>query len=132
MLEIRSSGTVASEVIADVLATLDVEESMLDAARPAARGGNATGLRRTGLGCAHLDARPATAAPPEPVCQECLEEGVRWVALRQCLDCGNVGCCDSSPNRHASAHFRASGHPVMQSAEPGEDWRWCYIDHLTA
>lgn len=132
VLEIRSSGTVASEVIADVLATLDVEESMLDAARPAARGGNATGLRRTGLGCAHLDARPATAAPPEPVCQECLEEGVRWVALRQCLDCGNVGCCDSSPNRHASAHFRASGHPVMQSAEPGEDWRWCYIDHLTA
>ena len=54
------------------------------------------------------------------------------MALRQCLVCGNVACCDSSPNKHATAHFHETTHPVMQSAEPGEDWRWCYVHHQTA
>ena len=62
----------------------------------------------------------------------CLEEGTQWVALRRCLDCGTVSCCDSSPGRHATAHFRETAHPVMQSAEPAEDWRWCYVHHLTS
>jgi uncharacterized UBP type Zn finger protein len=57
---------------------------------------------------------------------------VAWVSLRECLTCGQVGCCDSSPLRHATAHFNDTGHPVIESAEPGEDWRWCYLDHVTA
>ena len=54
-----------------------------------------------------------------------------WAHLRMCLECGHVGCCDSSPYRHASSHFTDSGHPVMQSFEPGESWRWCYVHNLT-
>lgn len=133
VLEIRSAGTVPAEVVADVLAMLDVEESMLDVAaeerqeiRISASG------RRTGETCADLDARPAIQTVEDPVCQRCLEEGLHWVALRQCLTCGNVGCCDSSTGQHATAHFHDTTHPVMQSAEPGEDWRWCYVHHLTA
>jgi CPA1 family monovalent cation:H+ antiporter len=61
-------------------------------------------------------------------CPECLRDGTTWVHLRLCLSCGHVGCCDSSVGRHATAHFRDSGHPVMRSAEPGEAWRWCYVD----
>ncbi len=61
-------------------------------------------------------------------CEDCLKIGGRWVHLRLCLTCGHVGCCDSSPHRHASAHFRATTHPIVQSFEPGEDWRWCYVD----
>ncbi|GAA4684749.1 hypothetical protein Prum_064150 [Phytohabitans rumicis] len=79
----------------------------------------------------HLNA----ADKPEPQtregCQDCLAAGSRdWVHLRLCLTCGHVGCCDSSPMRHASAHFRAAGHPVIQSFQPGEDWRWCYVDEM--
>jgi len=61
-------------------------------------------------------------------CEDCLKMGGRWVHLRLCLSCGHVGCCDSSPNRHATKHFEASKHPIVQSFEPGEDWRWCYVD----
>jgi uncharacterized UBP type Zn finger protein len=80
--------------------------------------------------CEHL---AADVAEPEPLtpgrCQECTEDGQNaWAHLRMCLICGHVACCDSSPHQHASQHFRQSGHPVMRSAEPGEDWRWCYID----
>jgi uncharacterized UBP type Zn finger protein len=64
-------------------------------------------------------------------CQDCLAEGANdWVHLRQCLECGQVGCCDSSPRQHATAHFRSTGHPVIRSAEPGESWRWCYVDEM--
>lgn len=132
VLEIRSTGTVASEVIADVLATLDVEESMLDAASEEQAELRPRGARRAGKGCDHLLARPVAATPDDPVCAECVADGIQWVALRQCLDCGNIGCCDSSPRRHATAHFRVTGHPVMQSAQPGEDWRWCYLDQVVA
>ena len=61
-------------------------------------------------------------------CEECLKIGGQWVHLRQCMVCGKIGCCDNSPNRHATAHFEESGHPLIQSAEPGEDWSWCYVD----
>ena len=63
-------------------------------------------------------------------CEECVQIGSPWVHLRLCLSCGHVGCCDSSPNRHARLHARAVGHPIVQSAEPGEDWRWCYADEM--
>jgi CPA1 family monovalent cation:H+ antiporter len=61
-------------------------------------------------------------------CEECLREGTRWLHLRLCLACGHVGCCDDSPRRHATAHFRATAHPIMRSHEPGEDWGWCFVD----
>jgi uncharacterized UBP type Zn finger protein len=60
-------------------------------------------------------------------CEDCLRMGGEWVHLRLCLSCGHVGCCDDSPNRHATAHFHSTHHPIMQSFEPGEDWRWCYV-----
>ncbi len=78
--------------------------------------------------CAHtvdlVDPDPTT---PEG-CAGCLALGIRWVHLRKCLACGHVGCCDSSPHRHAEGHFTQSGHPVMRSFERGESWRWCYVD----
>jgi CPA1 family monovalent cation:H+ antiporter len=133
VLEIRRSGTVASEVISEVLSMLDVEESMLDISQQSREELRATvSVRRTGASCEHLDTTPAIETVAEPECGDCLREGTTWVALRQCLECGNVGCCDSSPRRHATRHFHDSQHPVMESAEPGEDWRWCYLHHLTA
>jgi len=63
-------------------------------------------------------------------CEECLASGDSWVHLRLCLECGHVGCCDSSKNKHATKHFHATNHPIVQSIEPGEDWRWCYIDEV--
>ena len=133
VLEIRSAGTVPSEVVADVLAMLDVEESMLDIATEQRREARESlSLRRTGDSCEDLEAHPAVETAADPVCQVCLDDGYQWVALRQCLVCGNVACCDSSPMRHASAHFHETTHPVMESAEPGEDWRWCFVHHTTA
>jgi hypothetical protein len=80
--------------------------------------------------CAHRgDIRDVSARTPAG-CEECLAGGGRWVHLRLCLTCGHVGCCDSSPGRHASAHFRRSAHPIVQSFEPGESWRWCYVDEV--
>jgi uncharacterized UBP type Zn finger protein len=81
--------------------------------------------------CTHLEAAQVTALP-DPVlgCEECLKIGGRWVHLRMCLVCGKVGCCDNSPNRHATAHFHESGHPLIRSAESGEAWWWCYVDEL--
>jgi uncharacterized UBP type Zn finger protein len=70
-----------------------------------------------------------TPVPPRTSgCEECLETGSVWVHLRLCLSCGHVGCCDSSPGRHATRHFRHVGHPVVASFEPGERWAWCYVD----
>lgn len=81
-------------------------------------------------GCPHLQAvRQVTPGTPQG-CKECLETGGRWVHLRLCLSCGHVGCCDDSPGRHATAHFRATRHPLIRSFEPGEDWGWCYIDEV--
>ncbi|MFF3933350.1 UBP-type zinc finger domain-containing protein [Streptomyces hirsutus] len=69
--------------------------------------------------------RPVT--PRTPGCEECLATRSPWVHLRLCLTCGHVGCCDSSPNRHARRHTAADGHPIVASLEPGEDWRWCFV-----
>ncbi|WP_103942114.1 ubiquitin carboxyl-terminal hydrolase 14 [Thermomonospora echinospora] len=82
--------------------------------------------------CEHVP--EPSAAEPEPRtpqgCQECLREGSWWVHLRLCLTCGHVGCCDSSPQRHAFKHYQDTGHPVIRSFEPGEHWRWCFADEL--
>jgi Zn-finger in ubiquitin-hydrolases and other protein len=80
--------------------------------------------------CSHLD--QIRIDPPDSVegCEDCLRTGDRWVHLRVCLTCGHVGCCDSSPRRHASGHAASDHHPVVRSFEPGEDWRWCYVDEV--
>ncbi|MBW8750523.1 MAG: cation:proton antiporter [Propionibacteriales bacterium] len=134
VLEIRSTGTVPHEVVTEVLAMLDVEESMLDYSEGERQRVRATvgSMSRDG-GCEHLRDLPSIVDANTPgVCEECVAEGGTWVHLRLCLSCGHVGCCDSSPRRHATAHYHASDHPVIRSAEPGETWRWCYVDELTA
>ena len=78
--------------------------------------------------CTHAADHIKKVKPHTKGCEECLKMGDSWVHLRMCLECGHVGCCDSSKNRHARAHFHATNHPIIQSAERGEDWRWCYID----
>ena len=80
--------------------------------------------------CSHLD-QIKVKSTKKHVCEECVKMGDQWVHLRLCLICGNVGCCDSSKNRHATAHFHSSGHPLMRSIEPGEHWMWCYKDEMT-
>lgn len=84
--------------------------------------------------CADLDALPLTPVPQgfSYTCTDCVPVGGRWVHLRRCLTCDHVACCDSSPARHATAHAAATGHPVITSAEPGETWRWCYVDEVGA
>ncbi|HET9738464.1 MAG TPA: UBP-type zinc finger domain-containing protein [Solirubrobacteraceae bacterium] len=81
--------------------------------------------------CSHLD-QVAFVDPPAEIagCDDCLRSGGRWLHLRMCQTCGQVGCCDSSPSRHASRHAREAGHPIARSVEPGEDWSWCYVDEL--
>jgi len=81
--------------------------------------------------CTHLDHVHVTELP-EAVdgCEECLVTGGEWLHLRICLECGHVGCCDDSPNRHATAHAHATEHPIIRSLEPGEDWSWCYADEV--
>jgi hypothetical protein len=79
--------------------------------------------------CTHLDTihdvKPSAAG-----CEDCLKVGGTWVHLRLCRECGHMGCCDSSPAKHATAHFHSAGHPIVQSAEPGESWLWCYSDEV--
>ena len=80
--------------------------------------------------CPHMD-QITPVAPRTPAgCEECLASGSRWVHLRKCMTCGHIGCCDSSPNRHASKHFQATSHAIIQSFQPGEDWGWCYADEI--
>ena len=133
VLEIRSAGRVPADVVAEVLALLDVEESMLDIADESREE-----LRAAGVGavlgtelCADLTTYPAVETDAGGGCPVCVAEGQRWVSLRQCLVCGRIGCCDSSPGQHATDHFNQTGHPVMESAEEGEDWRWCFVHHTT-
>jgi uncharacterized UBP type Zn finger protein len=79
--------------------------------------------------CTHLDQIQEVAATSQG-CEECLQMGDEWVHLRLCLSCGHVGCCDSSKNKHATAHFNGTHHPVVRSFQPGEDWMYCYEDEL--
>lgn len=134
VLRVRDSGGVDYEILQHVLARLDLEESMIDRfdegdeeERPeplAVPGGAAED-------CAHLRAAPLVCESDGPdVCAQCVAEGLTWVHLRMCLTCGNIGCCDSSPGNHAAGHYTSTEHPVMRSVEPGEAWRWCYVDEL--
>ncbi|MFQ6226400.1 Na+/H+ antiporter [Nocardia sp. NPDC002869] len=134
VLRVRDSGGVDYEILQHVLARLDLEESMIDRfdegdeeERPeplAVPGGAAED-------CAHLRAAPLVCESDGPdVCAQCVAEGLTWVHLRMCLTCGNIGCCDSSPGNHAAGHYTSTDHPVMRSVEPGEAWRWCYVDEL--
>ena len=81
--------------------------------------------------CTHLDHVHVTELP-ESVdgCEECLASGGAWLHLRICLECGHVGCCDSSPGRHATAHGLQTDHPIIRSLEPGENWSWCFVDQM--
>ena len=80
--------------------------------------------------CTHMDQiRDVEPNTPEG-CEECLATGDEWVHLRLCMSCGHVGCCNDSKNKHATKHFLSSGHPIMQSFEPGEDWMYCFRDDL--
>ena len=78
--------------------------------------------------CSHIEAITSVKHPKRRECEECVKIKSRWVHLRTCQECGGTRCCDSSPNRHASKHARSSGHPVIASAEPGEQWLYCYPD----
>jgi monovalent cation/hydrogen antiporter len=130
VVRIRDTGTVAHEVLREVMTVLDIEESLL------ARIEGADSAQRTrelttpgGSGCEHLRTADLSTRPNTPAgCEECLRDGTTWVHLRMCLGCGHVGCCDSSPQRHATAHFDATQHPVVRSFETGEAWRWCFVD----
>ena len=79
--------------------------------------------------CDHLDHVRAVRASGDG-CVECLQMGDEWVHLRECMECGHVGCCDDSKNKHATKHFHKTKHPIIRSLEPGEDWGWCYVDEL--
>jgi len=134
LLRLRDEAEVPHEVLQSVMAALDVEESVLVRATdgmdalPDREVDLVAPVGSAGL-CGHLVEAPATVRPREPGgCARCRELGWEWVHLRMCLDCGNVACCDSSRGKHAAEHFAANTHPVMRSVEPGEAWRWCYVD----
>ena len=134
VLRIRALGTTDQTVLRRVLDALDVEESILDHVyEDETTADRETELRPVAAGdCEHLK---SSVDPPKPRtpngCEECLRDGTEWVHLRLCMDCGHVGCCDSSPETHGSKHFQETDHPVMRSFEPGEAWRWCFVDELT-
>src|ERR1041385_976998 len=91
-----------------------------------------TALRRNPMdqSCSHMKQIKFKTTDTR-VCEDCIKTGDTWVHLRLCLECGNVGCCDSSKNKHATKHFHRSKHPLMRSIEPGEAWIWCYMDELS-
>ena len=80
--------------------------------------------------CGHITAIEKVLQPKKRECEACVKIGARWVHLRTCQTCGSTLCCDSSPNQHASKHAAASGHPIVSSLEPGEEWSWCYLDEV--
>jgi uncharacterized UBP type Zn finger protein len=80
--------------------------------------------------CGHLDQIEPVTPSSTVGCSQCIALGERWMHLRLCLTCGQVGCCDSSPNKHASKHAAEAGHPIVHSFEPGEEWNWCYVDEV--
>lgn len=136
LLRVRDAGEVDHEVLRAVLNSLDIEESMLVRIAQRSEAAEASAMLPTetpGGDCEHLAAEQQCAEPDSHEgCQDCRAEGATdWVHLRMCVTCGHVACCDSSPRKHATAHFQATGHPVMRSFEPGESWRWCFIDELT-
>lgn len=134
VLRVRDAGGADYEILQSVLARLDLEESMIDRfdeGEDDQRAETLAGPVGPAADCDHLRAAPLVCESTEPdVCAECVAEGLTWVHLRMCLTCGHIACCDSSPGNHATGHFGSSRHPVMRSVEPGEAWRWCYVDEL--
>jgi CPA1 family monovalent cation:H+ antiporter len=130
-LKARDNGSADDVVLRRVLERLDVEESMLDRdeAEPPQEDRELRAPASLAQACKHLAHEwrdvPASSADS---CAACLDEGLTWVHLRMCLKCGNVACCDSSVGKHSDKHFRDTRHPVMRSYEPGESWRWCFVD----
>jgi uncharacterized UBP type Zn finger protein len=86
-------------------------------------------LTSRNTGCQHID-QAQDVEPQTSGCEECLASGGRWVHLRMCLSCGHVGCCDQSDGRHARGHYESTGHPIVRSHEPGEEWCWCWVDEV--
>ncbi|MEO7070306.1 MAG: cation:proton antiporter [Nostocoides sp.] len=134
LLKIRDSGTVDHEILSGVMWQMDAEETALSWGNHKAARLRDAPLRapdRVAVGCEHLAEEAECAVPRTPEgCGECLALGWTWVHLRLCVSCGNVGCCDSSRGNHATGHFHETAHPVMRSLEPGEAWRWCYVDKV--
>ncbi len=133
VLRLRDNAMVEHDVLSAVLAALDLEESALQRYSSRAEWTRAAPIRPSNIqaGCPHLAAAVDSVQPLTPQgCPDCIEQGITPVHLRLCLTCGHVGCCDSSVGQHATRHFEQAGHPVMQSMEPGETWRWCYIHQL--
>jgi CPA1 family monovalent cation:H+ antiporter len=135
VLRLRDEASIDQSVLQRVLDALDIEESILDRlSEDETTAERETDLRPRsgGGGCEHLVEATTTPAPRTPEgCEECLRDGYEWVHLRICMECGHVGCCESSPELHSTRHFEETGHPVMRSFEPGEAWRWCFADNLT-
>lgn len=135
VLDARSDGKANDEAIRKVIRILDFEEAMLDQRMDTSgqRGEELVTPQALLQSCTHLDAAAQHEDPPAQtpgVCEDCINEGTTWVHLRKCLTCGHVGCCDSSPRMHATVHFQTTQHAVMRSDEPGEAWRWCYVDEI--
>lgn len=136
VLAMRDEGLVDHEIIDSIMMTLDIEESMIltsedrDTALAESKPLLTPEVRRGA--CEHLAQAADSCVAPQSHegCQTCLAQGRSWLHLRMCTQCGFIGCCDSSPGAHASEHFRETGHPVMRSFEPGEEWRWCFVDNL--
>jgi Na+/H+ antiporter len=134
VIHARDAGTVDDDVLRSAMTAIDLEESLLDPVEDA-KTMHEDELRVAAVragDCPHLRAAPLTVPARTPEgCEECLRDGLKWVHLRLCLTCGHVGCCDSSVGKHATLHFHETDHPVMRSVEPGEAWRWCFVDeHL--
>ncbi len=134
VLRLRDEGRADQAVLRVVLAALDLEETMLeriDDQQERLAQNEMLPVETIEAPCEHLEDTDTCAEPRTPEgCEECLRDGTTWVHLRLCLRCGHVGCCDSSEFKHATAHFHETQHPVMRSIEPGETWRWCYIDEV--
>ena len=134
VLRLRDEGRADHVVLRTVLASLDLEETMLDRLddqESRLAESEMLPVDTIEAACEHLRATDSCTAPRTPEgCEECLRDGTTWVHLRLCLVCGHVGCCDSSEHKHATGHFHETHHPVMRSIEPGEAWRWCYVDEV--
>ncbi|WP_228000559.1 Na+/H+ antiporter [Nocardia australiensis] len=132
VLRVRDSGGSDYVILQHVLDRLDLEESMIDRFDETEEETvEPLELASGAEGCVHLRDAPLVLEPSEPdECKECLAEGLSWVHLRMCLVCGHVACCESSVGNHATKHYEGTQHPVMRSVEPGEAWRWCYVDEL--
>lgn len=134
VLRLRDEGRADQAVLRVVLGALDLEETMLDRIddqQERLAESEMLPVETIEAPCEHLKDTDSCAEPRTPEgCEECLRDGTTWVHLRLCLQCGHVGCCDSSEFKHATAHYHETRHPVMRSIEPGETWRWCFVDEV--